>query len=105
MNVTFVLDSTMKHVDAFEAIANAGDVFSNEACGKCGSDEVVYAVRTDGDDNKYYEKRCTSCGAKKPFNCHKKGGGLYFQKKKKGSDEYWDNNGWRKWNKDTQQEE
>ena len=106
MQVVCSIDPTAKHVDTFEAIAAASEVFSEEVCGKCGGTTHYFVREVDGD--KYYEKRCDDqkdCKAKKPFSCHKKGGSMYFSKKKKGTDEYWPDNGWRRWNSETQQEE
>jgi hypothetical protein len=104
MKVNFTIDTNSSHVEAFEALAAADEVFANESCGKCDCEDIRYRVR-DVNGDKYYEKYCPNCGAKKPFSCHKKGGTMYFDKKNKETGEYWPNNGWRKWNKDTQQEE
>lgn len=114
MNVVFTVDVTSKHTDTFAALAAADEVFNNEVCGKCGHEHTTYVVReVDGD--KYYEKQCQnlSCRAKKPFNCNKEGGKMYFEKRVmegKGKDktptgDYWGNNGWRIYNKETGKEE
>lgn len=87
-----------------EQIAAFEEVFANTKCGKCGSENVKWVVRTDKEDNKYYELRCQDCGAKLAFGCNKKGGGL-FPKKKDAEGNWKPDNGWMKWNKDTQQEE
>jgi hypothetical protein len=106
MQVVFTVDPKANHVDSFAALAAADEVFTNEVCGKCGHTHTTYVVRNVNGD-KYYEKQCMnpSCRAKKPFSLHKEGGTMYFQKKKKGTEEYWGNNGWRVWNKETGQEE
>lgn len=93
--------------DAVEQLAAFQEVFG-EACGKCGSKDVQFVVRTaqdkSGDDVQYYELRCRDCGAKLAFGCNKKGGGL-FPKRKDADGEWFNDRGWVKWNKETQKEE
>lgn len=115
MQVVFTVDPKANHVETFAALAAADEVFSNEVCGLCGHEHTTYVervVKKGNKTHKYYEKQCQNpkCRAKKPFNCHQEGGTMYFQKKKKDAEgnltnEYWGNNGWRKWNSETEQEE
>tara|TARA_R110000751_G_scaffold46368_13_gene104431 strand:- start:2029 stop:2376 length:348 start_codon:yes stop_codon:yes gene_type:complete len=92
-----------------EQIAAFEEVFSNSACGKCKETNLKWVVRTDREENKYYELRCASCGAKLSFGCNKVGGGMFPQRKfGKSHDkagEYKPDGGWMKWNPKTEQEE
>lgn len=99
----------------FEQIAIAQEVFSHEKCGCCGKTDFRFVVRTNDDEDKFYELHCTDfkCRAKLTFGCHKKPkGGLYPKrhwnslsegdKKNRGLEEeptnkYLPNNGWFKW--------
>lgn len=93
--------------DIFEQIATVQEVFGDlrftSKDGKFTTDNVKLVVRSDNDDNKYYEAVVMEPGAymyaKKKFGCHKKGGGL-FPKKSEGHKSYWT-----KYNRDTQTEE
>ena len=60
--------------DIFAEISKFQEVFEEDVCGKCGSDNIKFVVR-NVDDNLYYELRCGDCGAKLAFGAHKKGGG------------------------------
>jgi hypothetical protein len=81
--------------DVFGNLAKFQEVFES-SCGKCGSTNLKYVVRTV-DDNEYYEIRCLDCGARLAFGCHKKGGGLFpVRKDKEGK--WLPNRGWVKWN-------
>jgi len=108
MNATVNADGSFSVVvdgdtvcDLFESISSAQEVFGNLVCkGRLRqegddiknvvfdksapvltSDRVVLRVRTDDDDNKYYEAMCVEPGplmyCKKKFGVHKKGGGLF----------------------------
>ena len=90
--------------DAFEELSRVQEVFGNTQCKKCNGTDVRYQVRTDHEENKYYELVCNSCRAKLAFGAHKKGGGL-FPKRKDKEGNWLNTNGWVKWNKDTQKEE
>jgi hypothetical protein len=81
--------------DVFESLAKFQEVFDENACGKCESENLKFVVR-NVDDNLYYEIRCMDCGAKLAFGVHKKGGGL-FPKRKEG-DNWLPDGGWTKWN-------
>ena len=88
--------------DIFAQIARFQEVFEESKCGKCGSENLKFVVRTV-DDNEYYELRCADCGAKLAFGVHKKGGGLF--PKRKDGDSWLPNGGWVKWNSKTGQNE
>jgi len=86
--------------DLFTEINRFQEVFEEDTCGKCKSNEIKYVVR-NVDDNQYYELRCTSCGARLSFGAHKKGGGL-FPKRKDNDGKWLPDNGWVKWNPKTE---
>lgn len=85
--------------DLFAQLASFQEVFGQTKCGKCGSDNVRFVVRTV-DDNEYYELRCADCQARLSFGVMKKGGGL-FPKRKDGEGNWLPDNGWVKWNSQT----
>jgi ribosomal protein L40E len=73
-------------------------VFEETKCGKCGSENLRFVVRTV-DENEYFELRCMDCGAKLAFGSMKKGGGLF--PKRKDGDNWLPDGGWLKWNPKT----
>jgi RNase P subunit RPR2 len=85
--------------ELFEKLGSIQEVFGHNVCGKCKKSILKFTVRTDKDENKYYEIRCVSCQARLQFGCHKKGGGL-FPKRKDGNDNWLPDNGWMKWDRD-----
>ncbi len=75
--------------DLFRDLAQFQSVFeADESCGRCGSAQVNFEVRTV-DANDYYSLRCLDCGAELSFGQHKQGSTLF---PKRG-----ENKGWRKW--------
>lgn len=78
---------------AFEAIAQAQEVFGIKICSKCGCDDIKYVVRENKNQDKFYELRCPKCKAKLEFGCHKKGNSL-FPKRKSDDGKYLPNGGW-----------
>lgn len=81
--------------DLFGQIASFQEVFGETICGKCGSKNLKFVVRTV-DENDYYELRCLDCGARLVFGVNKKGGGL-FPKRKDKEGKWLDHKGWVKW--------
>jgi hypothetical protein len=80
----------------FEELASLSEVFGENQCGKCKSNDIRYRVRTNKDNDKFYELVCTSCGATMSYGCHKTGGSL-FPHKKDSDGKYLPNKGWEKW--------
>jgi len=96
VNVTFEADTVR---DVWHQLATFQEVFGEEACGKCESDNLRFVVR-ENEGNHYYELRCADCGAKLSFGANKKGGGLF--PRRKGVDGEWlPDKGWQKWNPKT----
>ena len=88
--------------DIIQQISKIQEVFEEEQCGKCGSDNIRFVVR-NVDDNLYYELRCGDCGARLSFGSHKKGGGLF--PKRKDGENWLPDRGWVKWNPKTEKNE
>lgn len=81
--------------EIFKELSTLQEIFSENSCGMCKSENLKYVVR-NVEDNDYYEIRCTDCGATLSFGQHKKGGTLF--PKRKDSDGNWiKNNGWYKY--------
>jgi hypothetical protein len=89
------------HTDAFETLMGVQEVFGISECGCCKSKDLRYSVRTDKDDNKYYDLKCQniSCRAVLSFGQKKKPKGALYPRRKKTdeSKEYLPNGGWVKW--------
>lgn len=90
--------------DVFEAISSFQEVFEEDTCGKCGSQDIKYVTR-NVDDNIYYELRCNNagCRAKMAFGANKKGGSLF--PKRKDGENWLPDGGWVKWNAKTNKNE
>ena len=89
--------------DIFAEISKFQEVFEEDTCGKCGSDNIKFVVR-NVDDNLYYELRCADCGSRLAFGSMKKGGGL-FPKRKDAEGNWLPDRGWVKWNPKTEKNE
>ena len=85
--------------ELFTQLAQFQEVFSENKCGKCGSENLRFVVR-ENDGNEYYELRCLDCGAKLAFGVMKKGGGL-FPRRKDSEGNWLPDRGWTKWNPKT----
>lgn len=78
--------STVK--EAFKGLQPFQEVFSDKACGKCGSPEIVTDHRKDKKDGfDYFSMKCTACRAQLDYGQHKIGETLY-PKRKLPSGEY-----------------
>ena len=97
-----------KQIDLFESLASAEEVFGEAECGKCKGQIFKHIIRTNDDDDKFYELLCLKCKAKLAYSCHKgKGGTLYPQRKDNKTGvvtgtpfAYLPNNGWLKWDRE-----
>jgi ribosomal protein L40E len=89
--------------DLFESLSKFQEVFDESSCGKCGSENLRFVVRSV-EDNLYYDLRCLDCGARLAFGANKKGGGL-FPKRKDNDGKWLPDGGWVKWNPKTEQSE
>ena len=101
---------TEGHSGLWAQLAAFQEVFEENECGKCKSDNLKFVVRKATDESgkkeyKYHELRCRKCGAKKAFGVIDDGMGSLFPKIKDGSGAYLNNNGWLKFNKETGKEE
>jgi hypothetical protein len=70
--------------ELFESLASAQEAFVHECCGMCKCPNLKFLVRTDEEENKYYEMKCTnfSCGARLPFGQNKKPKGALYPKRR-----------------------
>lgn len=84
--------------EIFKELATIQEIFSEEKCGLCSSENIRFVVR-NVDGNDYYELRCIDCGAVLAFGQHKKGGTL-FPKRKDDDGNYMPNKGWHKFIKE-----
>lgn len=84
--------------EIFKELATIQEIFSEEKCGLCGSENIRFVVR-NVEGNDYYELRCIDCGAVLAFGQHKKGGTL-FPKRKDDDGNYMPNKGWHRFVKE-----
>lgn len=94
----------------WKELAAFQDVFEDNVCVKNGktSEDVRYIVRTDDEENEYFEKRVASgplAGTKKSYGQYKKPKGYLFAKSKDKDGNWLPDNGWVKYNKETGKEE
>ena len=81
--------------ELFKEISSIQEIFGENACGLCQSDDLRFVVR-NVEDNDYFEIRCNKCGAILSYGQHKKGGTLF--PKRKDDDGNWSkSNGWHKY--------
>ena len=82
--------------DAFKQLAEFQEVFDEQSCGMCQSQNIQFIVRTV-DSNDYYELKCKQCTAKLAFGQHKAGGTLFPKRKKEDGSYDYQFKGWHKW--------
>lgn len=95
--------------EVFKFLHHMSEMYDNMVCERNGqtSTKVKFNVRTDEDDNEYFELVCVDpknpeCNyARRKFGANKKGGGL-FPKNKDESGKW---KPWTKFNKETRKEE
>lgn len=72
------------HIDLFEGLSSVQEVFSqSSACGVCKGEDVKFLVRTNKDEDKFYELSCgnLSCRARLSYGCLKKPKGSLYPKR------------------------
>ena len=96
-----------KQSELFEQIAAVQEVFGEKECGKCKCKQLNFVVRTDKEENKYYELHCPKCFAKLAFGIHKKGGTIFPKRKDNeegditGEPHKWlPDHGWMRWDRE-----
>lgn len=111
------------HVGVWKNLASIQEVFEEEKCQKCGSDNLRFVVRKSSyEDEKgrekecdYHELRCKNCGAKLSFGVLDDGTFSLFPKRKDKNGKWLGSvtkdgktkptYGWVKWNAETSREE
>lgn len=79
--------------EIFKQLAEFQEVFDEDKCGLCGSQNLKFVCRTvDGND--FFEIKCLKCFGKLAFGQHKTGGSLFPKRKIDGE---YKNQGWYKW--------
>lgn len=101
--------------DVFKQASVAQEIFGEKCCGKCQSPNIKFVVRTDSEDNEYYEMHCTECYSKLAFGQNKENKALFpIRSLREGKNYKLDangkkipkgSNGWVKFNRSTGQEE
>jgi len=89
--------------DMWKNLSDISEVFSDQVCGACKSDNIAPVHRVV-DDNDFYEIRCNECYAKLSFGQHKKGDTLFPHRKDKDG-KYKPNGGWEKYVKNNTEEQ
>ena len=98
-SIEFEFSGAFDSKEVFSNIGNFQEIMSYEKCGKCGSENLRFVVRKV-DKYTYYEIRCMDCGAKLEFGVVQDTEQLY--PKRKNEDGSWrPDNGWVKWNSQT----
>lgn len=81
--------------DMWKNLSDISEVFGDQVCGACKSDNISPVHRVV-EDNDFYEMRCNDCYAKLSYGQHKKGDTLFPHRKDKDG-KYKQNNGWEKY--------
>ncbi len=82
--------------DVFKQLAEFQEIFDEEKCGSCKSENIKFQVR-NVEGNDFFEMKCDDCGAKLAFGQYKTGGGLFPKRKKEDGTYDRVTRGWRKW--------
>jgi hypothetical protein len=84
--------------EVFEALARLEEIFgAHETCGLCQKTGVLYTVREDKQNNKYYMARCVACGAEFRYGVKRQPEGALFPQLKDQDGKPKANGGWAKW--------
>jgi hypothetical protein len=78
---------------AFKALSMLQELFSEEKCGCCNSENIFFNVRPV-DNGEYYEMKCRDCNAQLSFGQHKTGGTLFVKRWDKDNHAPMPNGGW-----------
>lgn len=70
------------NTDVFEGLSNGQEVFSHDHCGCCKATDIRFLVRTNTDEDKFYEMRCNKCFARLQFGSMKKPKGALYPKRR-----------------------
>lgn len=106
-NETSVEIDGESHTELWSKLAQIDEVFGEKECGKCGS-SIRYTTRqgekSNGKKFTCYELVCNSlsCYAKKSFGVKDDQNNTMFPHRKDGDGNYLPDNGWTRWNKETQ---
>ena len=92
--LTFELDCSDQK-DTFSQLSTLQEIFGENKCRSCQSEDIKFVVRTV-DENSFYELKCNSCGSKLSFGSKKKGNDL-FPKRKSNEGKWLENLGWVKY--------
>lgn len=82
--------------EAVKALSEYTEVFGEQSCGACQSDQLSYEHRQDNEGHDYYTLKCRACGAQLDFGQHKVGNTLFAKRKDKSGNAL-GKNGWYKW--------
>ena len=97
------------HTKLWAELASFQEVFEEDHCRKCDSEDLKFVVRKSKDSKgktfDYHELRCNSCGAKMAFGVLDDASFRLFPKRKGEDGKYRGNYGWVKWNPETETEE
>lgn len=116
VNIVVQPNETGGSKEVFKKLAEIQDTFEDDKCGKCGSDNLKYSVRTV-EDNEFYELRCKKCKAKLSFGTSKAEPNKLYPKRfltdnkgkaikgEDGKSVIKGNWGWVKWNPEKEVEE
>jgi hypothetical protein len=97
------------HTKLWTELASFQEVFEEDHCRKCDSDDLKFVVRKSKDAKgktfDYYELRCNKCGAKIAFGVLDDNTFRLFPKRKDKEGNVLGKYGWVKWNPETEKEE
>jgi len=80
--------------EVFEALGSAGEVFAQNQCGNCQSENVRFNTRVH-DNVRFFEVCCNDCGAALGFGQRKDGTGMFPKRWDKEAQCAIGKNGWK----------
>ena len=97
------------HVAIVQQLSSFSEVFEEDTCKKCKSDNVRWVIRRSKDGKgktfDYHELRCNACGAKLAYGVLDDQTFRLFPKRKDKDGKIKGKYGWTKWNPETEKEE